>query len=79
MTPAARAFPVIGQRFVDKDGRVVFVAQGLDESWMTMYWGESGGLHRLKSEYLPVRQTRRQAETDLDLHASLNRWRRAET
>ena len=47
--------------------RVIEVIVGLGgDCWMSGWCAESGGTHRLVSKYLPVRNSRIEAEVDLD-------------
>lgn len=68
----------MGERYVDTKGRLIFVRQGLDGRFMTMYkvagkW-DSSGAHRLKSKALPARETESQAQADLDAYAAKHGW-----
>jgi ParB/RepB/Spo0J family partition protein len=61
------------------DSRIelIFVSQGLgdgDDQWMTVYKSLSGGSHRIKS--LPLRDTRAEAQADLDAYAQKKKWNR---
>jgi hypothetical protein len=58
-------------QYLDKKGRLLFVAQGLGENtWGTFYrTKEGGGKHRVKSPALPIRKTRTQAEDDFTWYA----------
>lgn len=69
------------KRYVDtKTGRLIFVSAGLGgEDYMTMYqdagkWN-SGGMHRLKSKDLPIRNTQEEAQADLDGYAAKKGWK----
>lgn len=57
-----------GRCYRDFQNRVLFVSPGLTNgtTWMTCYQRPSGGLRRVKSKFLPLRQTREQAQADLD-------------
>lgn len=64
-----------GIRYYDPRGREVFVAETPDGRFAP-YCGPRADPRRLMHRYLPARATRAQAETDLDLHAAMERWRR---
>ncbi len=63
------------------DGALVFVGQGLgagkaDSPWFTLYKRTPGlGSHRVKSKNLPVRETREEAQADLDAYATERKWK----
>lgn len=53
-------------------GRILFVGCGLTNgsSWMTFYTKPSGSLRRVNSKFLPIRETREEAQRDLDKYAA---------
>jgi len=58
--------------YIDDKGRLLFVSPGISggETWMTCYTKPGGkGSHRLKSPSLPLRNTREEAQADLDIYA----------
>lgn len=57
--------------YLDKRGRVLFVSDGISRgrTWFTAYRLRTGGRQRFKSPVLPLRQTREEAQADLDAHA----------
>lgn len=61
-------------RYLSKDGRVLFVADGISsgEWWGTFYQKSNGSLARFKSSKLPMRRRKRDAEQDLDQYAEAN-------
>ena len=60
-----------GRRYSDFLGRVLYVSPALTNgtTWMTVYSKENGSLKRVKSKWLPLRETREQAQGDLDKYA----------
>lgn len=57
------------KRYLDKKGRVIFVAQGLGDKFGTFWRSSSGGLHRVKSPAMPMVTTREEAQANLDAYA----------
>jgi hypothetical protein len=61
------------------DGRIelVYVSSGISggEWWLTVYRALTGGTHRIKSKTLPLRDTRQEAQADLDAYAATKGWR----
>ncbi len=54
-------------QYLDKKGRLLFVAQSFNGMYGTFYRKkEDGGKHRVKSPALPMRKTRMQAEDDFN-------------
>ena len=60
-----------GRRYSDFQGRVLYISPALTNgsTWMTVYSKENGSLRRVKSKWLPLRETREQAQEDLDRYA----------
>lgn len=61
--------------YLDHNGRVVMVSQGIGELWMTCRVKKSGSLQRVKSKFLPERATEEDAQDDLDAYAHQANWR----
>ncbi|OPX91824.1 MAG: Chromosome-partitioning protein Spo0J [Pelotomaculum sp. PtaB.Bin104] len=57
--------------YIDDKGRLLFVSPGISggDTWMTCYTKNGKGSHRLKSPVLPLRNTREEAQFDLDMYA----------
>lgn len=70
-------------KYLDKKGRLLFVSSGLGgDQFMTMYqdqgkWNTSG-MHRLKSKELLPRDSKAEAQADLDKYAKKKGWREVE-
>ncbi len=64
--------------YIDDMGRSVVVSSGISggESYMACRVKKSGALQRIKSKRLPLRDTRREAQEDLDLYAAEMGWPR---
>ncbi|MCF6147306.1 MAG: hypothetical protein E3K37_01465 [Candidatus Kuenenia sp.] len=63
--------------YVDNKGNIVKVSKGISDSeWMSCCVKKTGSLKRIKSKYLPLRSTKREALQDLTLYASKKKWRR---
>lgn len=60
--------------YVDDKGSVVMVSQGIGEAWMTCRVKKSGSLQRVKSKFLPERESEEEAQRDLDTYAAMMRW-----
>lgn len=60
------------RRYCDFLGRILFVSPGLTNgsTWMTCYVRENGSLKRVKSKFLPLRDSREAAQRDLDRWAT---------
>lgn len=60
-----------GRRYRDFQGRTLFVSPALTNgsTWMTVYAKPNGSLKRVKSKWLPLRETREEAQRDLDRFA----------
>ncbi len=60
----------------DEDWRVLFVTDGISggKSWFTGYRTDTGAIKRFTSPACPIRQTREEAQHDLDLIASRRGW-----
>ena len=59
----------------DDHGDIILVAEGLLKGkWMAMRQSHSGGLHRIKSPALPIRDSRDAAQADLDDYAGKRGW-----
>lgn len=60
------------RKYRDFQGRILFVASGLDgRRFMTVYQKPPGGLRRVATKWLPLRDSREQAQADLDRYARL--------
>lgn len=59
------------KQYRDFQGRVLFVGCGLTNgtSWMTFYTKPNGSLRRVNSKFLPIRESREEAQRDLDKYA----------
>lgn len=55
--------------YYDDRGRVVAVIHGLADRWIS-----ARGRHRVKSQVLPPRATREEAQADLDAYAAERGW-----
>ena len=68
------------QAYQDPAGRVLFVSDGISNglAFGTFYRKPSGGLARVKTIYLPMRDTFPKAQSDLDLYAQRKRYKKAE-
>lgn len=55
--------------YKDKQGREIFISQGIGEVWASYFRKQSGALKRIKSKYLPLRNTDDEAQKDLDAYA----------
>lgn len=55
--------------YMDMDGETVAVIHGLGDKWIS-----ARGRHRMKSPKLPPRDTREEAQTDLDAYAKAKKW-----
>jgi len=59
----------------DENGEEVFVDSGLGKRhYMSFRRSASGGLHRVKTKFLPVRNNFDDAQTDLNLYARKKGW-----
>jgi hypothetical protein len=62
--------------WTDENGRGVFVDSGLGgRNFMSFRRSARGGLHRVKSKFLPLRKTFDEAQTDLNLYAQKKGWK----
>ena len=63
-------------QYIDDMGKTVKISSGISGglSWMSFRVKKSGSLQRVKSKHLPVRDTKEEAQTDLDRYASQMRW-----
>lgn len=59
----------MNQKYVGKDGTVIFVSKGLGKEYGVFRQSGSGGLHRLKSSELPMVATKTEAQNNLDAWA----------
>jgi hypothetical protein len=60
----------------DTNGKAVFVDSGIGgKNYMSFRRSDSGGLHRVKTKYLPVRETFDEAQKDLNLYATTYGWK----
>ena len=59
-------------KYRDKQGRVLYVSDGISrgEIWFTAYRKASGATKRLCVAALPIRDTRQEAQADLDRYAA---------
>jgi len=66
--------------YIDDHGRMLMVSDGISggQVWMTCYRKPSGGSKRLTSKHLPLRDTREEAQADLDARAAAMGWREIE-
>ena len=69
-------FPIYRAR----NGETLLVTAGISGGgcWFTARRGHSGALHRVKSPYLPLRDTRADAQVDLDAYAERHKLERVE-
>jgi len=64
-------------QYRSEKGEIITVAEGLQRGkWMAMRRSNNGGLHRIKSPALPIRDSREAAQADLDAYAKKHGWRR---
>ena len=63
--------------YIDDMGKTVMVSQGIGELWMTCRIKTSGSLQRVKSKFLPERDTEEEAQSDLDQYAKTMGWKKA--
>lgn len=61
--------------YIDHMGKIVMVSQGIGELWFTCRVKKSGSLQRIKSKFLPERDTEEEAQLDLDKYALMKGWR----
>ena len=59
------------QHYRDLEGKEVWVAPGLGGVWISVR-----GHHRVKSPALPARESREEAQADLDAYAKKQSWER---
>ena len=60
----------------NEQGEIILVVEGLLKGkWMSMRRSNNGGLHRIKSPALPIRDSREEAQADLDFYAKNRGWR----
>ena len=65
-------------RYRDEKGRLVFVGKGIGDEFMSLRQGASVvSSHRVKTRALPLRETRDEAQADLDAYAARKGWVRA--
>jgi ParB/RepB/Spo0J family partition protein len=57
------------KRYLDDQGRELFVSTGLGDEFGTFWRSTSGGLHRVKSPSMPMVPTREEAQANLDAYA----------
>lgn len=62
--------------YIDDRGKTVMVSQGIGELWMTCRVKKSGSLQRVKSKFLPERDTQKEAQADLDQYANAMGWKK---
>ena len=64
-------------QYRNAQGEIILVAEGLQKGkWMSMRRSNNGGMHRIKSPALPIRDSREEAQADLDAYAKKHGWRR---
>jgi hypothetical protein len=69
-------------QYRDANGRVYFLHRGISRAgccggkitYATYYRKASGSLKRVVTKFLPVRDSRQLAETDLAIYAAKNGW-----
>jgi hypothetical protein len=60
----------------DTNGKAVFADSGIGgKNYMSFRHSDSGGLHRVKTKYLPLRKTFDEAQKDLNLYATTYGWK----
>jgi hypothetical protein len=60
----------------DENDEAVFVDSGLgNKNFMSFRRSKRGGLHRVKTKFLPVRKIFDEAQTDLNLYAQKKGWK----
>jgi hypothetical protein len=60
----------------DENGEAVFVSSGLGKNnFMSFRRSARGGLHLVKTKFLPVRKNFDEAQTDLNLYAKKKGWK----
>ena len=66
--------------YIDDMGRTVLVSSGISGGkwWMACRVKKSGALQRIKSKKLPERETREEAQADLDAYAAQMGWKKRE-
>jgi len=63
-------------KYRDVNGKIVFVNSGLGgKNYMSFRRSVHGGLHRVKTKYLPERKSFSEAQRDLDLYAKTYGWK----
>jgi hypothetical protein len=64
--------------YVTRDGRTLFVSDAFSDGrwWGTFFKKASGSLARFKTASLPMRTSKRDAETDLERYAEANGLRK---
>ena len=67
-------------KYIDENGILVVVSSGISggNAYMACRVRKSGSLQRIKSKNLPIRNTRNEAQEDLDLYAENRGWSVAE-
>jgi len=68
---------LLARSYQDKNGHVIFVSAGLwsesgGEEYGTFWRSEAGGLHRVKSQAMPMTPSREEAQRNLDAWADKN-------
>jgi len=67
----------VSKQYYDDDGGLVLVSCGISggDKWMTVRQKKpTSGTHRIKSPKLPVRETQKEAQQDLDAYALSKNW-----
>jgi len=64
----------MASRYLDKNGRVIFVSTGLGGSEFGTFWETAGGFgkHRVKTQAMPMVTSREEAQKNLDAWAEKN-------
>jgi hypothetical protein len=63
--------------FRDENGATVFVSDGIaldDKTWFTVRQLQGKGSHRIKTKFLPIRETFDEAQSDLNKYAKQKGW-----
>ena len=65
-------------QYIDDMGKTVKVSSGISHSphlsWMSFRVKNSVSLQRVKSKHLPIRDTKEEAQVDLNKYASQMKW-----
>lgn len=68
------------KRYVDQNGAIILISSGISDgkSWMACrvkIKQRNESMHRVKSKFLPLRNTRAEAQADLDAYANNFSWK----